>query len=119
PRRAGRLRWLAAAAILALALLAGLQLRDHRGDDPYDALALGYSVLRGDCLAGLEDSSAELPAETRSAVDEGLDLIDQAIRETQSALDKVAAVPSQASHLVAGYHRKMDLMRKLARLTSR
>ena len=118
PWRSGRHRWLAAAAVLAFTLLAGLQLRDHGGDDPYDALALGYSIVRDDCRAGLKGSASELPAETRLAVDEGLDLIDQAIRETRGALDKMTAAPSQASRLVAGYHKKMDLLQRLAHLAS-
>jgi len=119
PRFADRHRWLAAAAVAAFVLLAGLQLRDGGGDDPYDALAQSYNTVRDDCRAGLRDGESELPAETRTAVDDGLDLIDQAIRETQNALDKVTAAPTQASRLVAGYQKKIDLLEKLARLASR
>ena len=119
PRSADNHRWLAAAAVAAFVLLAGLQLRDGGGDDPYDALARSYSIVRDDCRAGLRDGDSELPAETRTAVDDGLDLIDQAIRETQNALDKVSAAPAQASRLVAGYQKKIDLLEKLARLASK
>jgi len=118
PWHPGRARWLAAAAVLALAVLSGLQLRDIGRDDPYDALGMGYAAVREDCRAGLEESASEMPAESVTAVDEGLDLIDQAIRETRNALDKVAAAPEQAGRLVAGYHKKMDLLQKLARLAS-
>jgi len=118
PGFAGRHRWLAAAAVAACVLLAGLQLRDGGSDDPYDALAQSYSTVRDDCRAGLRDGDSELAPETRTAVDDGLDLIDQAIRETQQALDKVAATPAQASRLVDGYRKKIDLLEKLARLAS-
>jgi len=114
----GRNGWLAAAAIAAFAILAGLQLRDGPVSGPYDDLASGYSVVREDCRNGLRNNDSIVPAETRTAVDESLGLIDQAIKETQNALDKVTSAPEQANRLVAGYHKKMDLLKRLAHLAS-
>jgi hypothetical protein len=119
PRFAGHRRRLAAAAVAAFALLAVPRLFESGAGDPYDDLARGYTAVSEDCRAGLREAAPALPAETRAAVDEGLDLIDQAMRETRHALETVASAPSQASRLVAGYHKKMDLLQNLARLASR
>ena len=116
----GRHVRLAAAAVALFALLAGWRLHQAPlAPEPYADLADGYDVVRADCRTGLAARGDELPTETRTAVDEGLALIDTAIRETQSALDKVSAAPEQANHLIAGYHRKMDLLKRLAHLASR
>lgn len=115
----GRLGWAAAAAAALIVLMAGPLWREDPASGPYAELAAGYDTVRGDCRDGLASRGDEMPDETRTAVDEGLSLIDQAIRETQHALDKASAAPEQAGRLVAGYHRKLDLLENLARLANR
>jgi hypothetical protein len=114
----GRNAWLSAAAIAAFAILAGLQMRDGPASGPYADLASGYSVVREDCRAGLRNDESTVPVESRTTIDESLGLIEQAIKETQNALDKVTSAPEQANRLVAGYHKKMDLLKRLAHLAS-
>lgn len=137
--------WLAAAAAVLVALTAGATLWLAGGpdgaSDPGPASVASApaadSALRSspvlvelgqveagyrpmvDRLTGiLESRSDRLPPETRRVVERNLGIIDAAIAEAESALTEHPASPELLRALDRSYQRKIDLLRRSARLTA-
>ena len=106
----------AVAAVLAVALLWP---RGAETERPLGDLSLTYDTVRLDGERALSDEHAPLDAAGRSAVAEGMTAIDDAIRETQAALEAVADAPEQFRHLADGYQKKLDLLQRLVRRAAR
>lgn len=66
----------------------------------------------------LEQRRDRLPPETREVLDRNLRIIDQAIREAERALAENPGSPEAVRALDRTYQRKIDLLRRSARLTA-
>lgn len=137
--------WLAAAAAVLVALTAGttLWLADGRdgASDPADAgvasapaagssragssglveasrVGADYRPMVDRLTAVLESEGDRLPPETREVVEHNLEIIDAAIAEAESALARHPASPELVRVLDRSYQRKIDLLRRSARLTA-
>ena len=137
--------WLAAAAAVLVAVTAGATLwlagGTDGGSDPADAgvasaragdsaarasqvlvgvdrVQAGYRPMVDRLSALLESRSGRLPPETRQVVERNLRIIDAAIAEAESALAEHPASPELIRALDRSYERKIDLLRRSARLTA-
>lgn len=92
------------------------------GGDP--AVRAGLGIESGyrssvERLAGvLERRSDRLPPETREALEHNLRIIDRAIRQAERALAENPSSPGAVRALDRSYERKIDLLRRSARLTA-
>lgn len=137
--------WLAAAAAVLVALTAGATLwiaggpRGSAGpesgpvasgaatDSAPASLALpvelaaveaGYRPVVDRLTAVVDRRSDRLPPEARAVVERNLRIIDAAIAEAESALARHPTSPELVRALDRSYQRKIDLLRRSARLTT-
>ena len=110
-----RLTW-AVAAVLAFALI---WTRGDGEEGPLKNLTQSYDTVRHDGELALSSDNSRLDISGRNAMTDGMNAIDDAIRETQIALDAVADAPEQFRHLADGYQKKIDLLQRLVRRAAR
>ena len=69
-------------------------------------------------LAAIEERRGQLPAETVDTLERNLAVIDEAIGEIRSTLDGIPEGPARERALTAMYKKKVDLLRRVSRLSS-
>ena len=108
-----------AAAVAGLLLLShALTGRDVR-HDPATILADGYGAARAACELSLDGIAADIGPDDVRELRRGVAAIERAVAETRGALENVNGDPAQTRRLAAGYHRKIDLLQRLANQTVR
>jgi len=110
-----RLVW-AAAAVFALAVVWPQGSADNAS---LQDLTMTYRMVRHDGVIALSNDDTKLDASSRGTMSAGMSAIDDAIRETQAALEAAADAPEQFRHLADGYQKKIDLLQRLVRRAAR
>jgi hypothetical protein len=78
----------------------------------------GYARATTDLLAALAERGDSLSPETRAAVERNLAVIDQALKEIREALEKEPGNPELTRMLTATHRKKVDVLRRVVRLSS-
>ncbi len=121
-------RWLAAAAVIGVAVGAALMLPRQTPEEAIASRAEPATSLdvtlaswerevvqhRAALLASLDRQRDRLPAESIQAVEENLHLIDQAIQEIRSALQQDPDNPKLNFLLADAYQQEVQLLRRLS-----
>jgi hypothetical protein len=88
------------------------------GDPVLPAAARDYEEAARALLAALERRRALLPAEDLARVEANLEVIDRALAEVRAALEKNPASPELNRMLVATHRKKVDVLRRVVRLST-
>jgi anti-sigma factor RsiW len=132
-RFGGNWTFLAAAAILVLALAGVFLFREGRPPAPgvaavpvsvpaeSPALAAAeedYSRASAALLAALQDRRSSLSTETMTSVEKNLEIIDQALAEVRDALRRDPDNPELTRMLAATHRKKVDVLQRVVKLTT-
>jgi hypothetical protein len=82
------------------------------------AAARDYEQAAGALLEALQRRRAVLPAEDLARVEANLEVIDRALEEVRQALVKDPASPELNRMLVATHRKKVDVLRRVVRLST-
>jgi hypothetical protein len=76
-----------------------------------------YARAASDLLAAIDARRATLPPETLRAIDRNMQLIDQALASLRAAIESASDNQDLEQLLAATHKRKLDTLRRLARLS--
>jgi predicted anti-sigma-YlaC factor YlaD len=88
------------------------------GDPVLAAAARDYEEAASTLLEALQRRRAALPAEDLARVEANLEVIDRALEEVRQALVKDPASPELNRMLVATHRKKVDVLRRVVRLST-
>ena len=111
-RRAGL--WLIA-AMLAFALLLPPALSTFKtSGDAFDNLSRNSESVIRDCRTAYVQNRDTLPEAGDTALNNGLELLEKAIKETDRAIAELGEGSEQYRFLARGYRNKLDLLQRIA-----
>ena len=111
--------WFGSPPVVGAVHLSRLSRARGHEEGPLKNLTQSYDTVRHDGELALSSDNSRLDISGRNAMTDGMNAIDDAIRETQIAIDAVADAPEQFRHLADGYQKKIDLLQRLVRRAAR